>query len=111
MGYGYGTSDARGYVNARDLRPTRDGFINPARVQTTGDAMVTGIKPDNTFRQCDGIVSRRGIVGQCKRRAVVEYDVRDRRGTVAYCKAHDNGAGVMRLLRPFPWETTDRKEL
>jgi len=99
MGYGYGTSDARGYVNARDARK---------RLNVASDL---GSKPDNALRRCDGIVSRRGIIGQCKRRAAVEYDVRDARGTVAYCREHDNGGGIMHLLRPFPWETTDRREI
>lgn len=56
-------------------------------------------------RTCDA-VNATGAGRQCKRRATQEWRLID--GTVRrYCSAHANGAGVMRLLLPYPWEVRD----
>ena len=49
---------------------------------------------------CDGITlkSRR-----CKRRPTVSL-MTTTAGLVHYCTQHNEGAGVMRMLRPYPWE-------
>jgi hypothetical protein len=51
-------------------------------------------------RQCEGITKAARV---CKRPATIRWvgHARDR----YYCSQHSGGAGVMRLLRPLPWET------
>ena len=51
---------------------------------------------------CDGVLAH-GAGLRCKRRATVSHLLRSGR-YVRYCAQHDSGAGVMRMLRPYPWD-------
>lgn len=59
--------------------------------------------------QCDMTVSRRGLVGQCRRSAAFLYlrSAGPRRWATVngYCRQHhETDRGPARLLRPFAWE-------
>ena len=97
-------SDARGYVNARDNAG--------AYAQVKAELAAHG-RLDNELRACDAITS---TTRHCQRRAVVVYTVTPASwnawgGEVAYCAQHDKGAGVSRMLKPFPWEVTGERRL
>lgn len=50
--------------------------------------------------KCSAVTKR---VGTCSRKAAHIFEGRN--GTrIGYCTQHRKGAGLMRLLLPFPWE-------
>lgn len=51
---------------------------------------------------CDGVLAH-GSGRMCKRAATTSMLLRGGR-TVRYCAQHRSGAGVMRMLLPYPWE-------
>lgn len=52
------------------------------------------------MKQCDG-VTKSARLCKVKPTTVVELGDGTRRH---YCTAHANGAGIMKMLLPFPWE-------
>lgn len=57
------------------------------------------------LERCDGITLKGR---QCKRMPTVDF-VKDDIVVAHYCPQHANGMGVMRYLRPFPWDAPNRR--